>query len=118
MTENEAIKHLRHIIWCMGNEPPENLKDWRDIQEWEDEHNKLKQTYETSIQVLEEIQEYREIGTVEEFKALKEKKSKKKKSNKVIFTHDSYAYCPHCKHCIELFKPSYCDECGGELDWQ
>ena len=73
MTENEAIKHLRHIIWCMGNEPPENLKDWRDIQEWEDEHNKLKQTYETSIQVLEEIQEYRAIGTVEEFKALKEK---------------------------------------------
>lgn len=60
------------------------------------------------------------IGTVEEFKALKDKGvAKKPKSNKVIFSGDSYAYCPHCKGGIEaeFMKPRNCRKCGGELDW-
>lgn len=72
MTENEAIKHLEHIIWCMGDEPPQNIKNDRDIKEWEDEHKKIKKTYEVAIQALEEIQQYRAIGTIEEFKRAKE----------------------------------------------
>lgn len=72
------------------------------------------------IELLEELEAYKRIGTIDEFKALKEKKQKKKqsKSNKVIYSHDSYAYCPHCKHSIELLWPSHCDKCGGELDWK
>lgn len=73
---------------------------------------------EIAIKALEEIQQYRALGTVEEFKALKEKKPKKQKNNKVIYTHDSYAYCPHCKHSIETLFISHCTVCEGELDWK
>jgi hypothetical protein len=75
---------------------------------------------DSCIKAIKELHEYRAIGTVEEFKALKEKsvakKPKKKNSNKVIFTQDSYAYCPHCKNPVQIWNRS-CEKCGGELDW-
>lgn len=99
MTENEAQK-------------------WLEMFEWDDSEE-TSEALATICEALQEYPKFKAIGTIDEFKALKEKSvAKKPKSNKVIVSHDSYAYCPHCKHCIELFKPSHCDRCGGELDWQ
>lgn len=51
---------------------------------------------------------------------LKEKKPTKQKSKKVIYSHDSYVYCPHCGREIvsSFMKPSLCPKCHGELDWR
>lgn len=52
-------------------------------------------------------------------RALEEQQSKKK-NNKVIYSHDLYAYCPHCgRNMTSTFmKPSVCMRCGGELEWR
>lgn len=49
-----------------------------------------------------------------------EKQRSKKKNNKVVYSHDSYAYCPHCGIGIVsafIMRPSLCPKCHGELDW-
>ena len=144
MTENEAIKRIREQAcndrflaihcddscmygdgkceWAKAIQALEEIQQYRAIGTVE-EMEVLNRIAEETVEYLKEDKEllakYKRIGTIEEFKALKEKSvAKKPKSNKVIVSHDSYAYCPHCKHCIELFKPSHCDRCGGELDWQ
>lgn len=95
----------------------------RTIKELEEEVAYFKENVPLLLKEIEilkcQVQTYEAIGTVEEFKALKEKKPKKAKSNKVIFSNDSYAYCPHCKGSIEaeFMKPRNCRKCGGELDW-
>jgi hypothetical protein len=57
------------------------------------------------------------IEALEKVQTLEKKKPKKK--NKVLYSHDSYAYCPHCKGSIEegFMNPRVCGKCGGELDW-
>jgi hypothetical protein len=110
MTENEAIKELEHSVVSYEVQNKNNITC--DLTQ---------NVLDMATQTLEEIQQYRAIGTIEEFKALKDKGvAKKPKSNKVIFSSDSYAYCPHCKGSIEaeFMKPRNCRKCGGELDWQ
>ena len=63
MTKLKAIQMLEHMIQCMGDEPPENLKNPRDIKEWEDEHNKIRKTFELSIECIKESIDF-ENGTV------------------------------------------------------
>ena len=109
MTGNEAnmsIKYAVCVLEAIGNGLTLSNENDREV------------ACAFAIQAIEEKQQYRAIGTIEEFKALKEKKPKKQKSNKVIFSHDSYAYCPHCHHNVKLLWASHCDKCGGELDWK
>ena len=116
MTENEALRELNLQSQVLKS----RIQCNREIEEFVSiailEYRK--DAVDMAIKALEEIQQYRAIGTIEEFKALKEKKPKKQKSNKVIFSHDSYAYCPHCHHNVKLLWASHCDKCGGELDWK
>jgi hypothetical protein len=134
MTDNEAKSCIQGKLDCMNKCDVFDCKNTDECDSCgfcysQGNFGEQKKAFEMAIQALEkqsmvneilhELREYSAIGTIEEFKDLKEKsKPKKTKSNKVIFSHDSYAYCPHCKHCIELFRPSHCDSCGGELDWQ
>ena len=125
MTENEAIKYLEfhkkglhdtgYNAECVNFaiKALEEIQQYRAIGTVED----IKFLVE-NVGSIKLLKEYNAIGTIEEFKALKEKKQKKKKSNKVIFSHDSYAYCPHCHHNVKLLWASHCDKCGGELDWK
>ena len=69
--------------------------------------------------MITELQQYRALGTITELKILKEKeRTKKPKSNKIIFTRDSYAYCPYCKENIDVFFfAGKCKNCGKEIEW-
>jgi hypothetical protein len=63
MTKSRAIEMLEHMLWCMGDEPPHNLTNPRDVKEWEDEHKKIRETFEVSIKCIKESIDF-ENGTV------------------------------------------------------
>ena len=64
----------------------------------------------------EQIPEYYEAMELA-IKALENQIQKKQKSNKVIYSNDSYSYCPSCKKCIKTVYSRICDNCGQKLDW-
>ena len=103
MTEQKANEYLKHMLWCMGNEPPENLTDERDIKEWEDEHRHIRETFEVAIQALE--------------KQIPKKPQLITRTGGII----KFYPCPTCST-SEKYEPvypkqKYCVECGQKLDW-
>lgn len=53
MTNQKAKEYLEHMLWCMSDEPPNNLTDERDIKEWEDEHRNIRNALEVAIIAIE-----------------------------------------------------------------
>ena len=105
MTEQKALEYLHHMLNMMADEPPENLTDWRDIQEWKDEHNNIRETLEISLVAL--------------------KKQIPKKIKSACMNDGIVAgYCPTCKGTVKIIptwlryaKGKCCDWCGQRIDW-
>lgn len=110
MKEQKAKEYLEHMLWCMGDEPPENLTDERDIKEWEDEHRRIKETFIVAIRTLE-----------------------KQIPNSPIYRScrcedgvEETWICPNCTIDLDvnggLFRRHvdqirYCELCGQRIDW-
>lgn len=61
MNNEKAKSYLKHMLEMMATEPPENLTSERDIKEWEDEHSKIRETLELSLDALEKLSVYQQI---------------------------------------------------------
>ena len=113
MKEEKAKEYLEHMLWCMGDEPPENLTDERDIKEWEDEHRNIREALEVSIEALE--------------KQIPKKHYKQQVMiDFVDYQAEEDCYeCPNCDSFLgyvdeckeESYQDNYCPNCGQKLDW-
>lgn len=113
MTEQRAKDYLEHMLNMMAKEPPENLTDERDIKEWEDEHNSIRETLKVSLVAVEKQIPKKPI-------------TKEMPYSEDIGFNDEY-YCPTCGSFVgygaegmnEPEQMKYCNECGQHIarDW-
>lgn len=103
MKEQKALEYLEHMLNMMAKEPPENLINERDIKEWEDEHNNIRETLEVSLVAVK--------------KQIPKKPKLVTRADGII----KFYPCPCCstseKNISVYPKQKYCVECGQKLDW-
>lgn len=62
----KAIEYFEHMLQCMRDEPPENITNSRDVKEWEDENNNIRETFETALELLTSIEKPPQIVEISE----------------------------------------------------